>query len=76
MTHAAKRKLPMIRYPVDDIAEWVDFDQGLFKMHGRDTIDLKISTARRDLPLLRQMWLAKQSEVTSAYGGILAHTLK
>jgi phenylacetate-CoA ligase len=55
MTHVAKRKLPMIRYPVGDIAEWVDVEQGLFKLYGRDTIDLKIGTARLDLPLLRHL---------------------
>lgn len=53
VTHLVKKKLPMIRYPVGDIAEWVDYDHGLFKLYGRDHVDLKVGTAHFDLPLLR-----------------------
>ncbi|KAL8783495.1 MAG: hypothetical protein Q9213_004591 [Squamulea squamosa] len=55
VTHLVKKKLPMIRYPVGDLAEWVDYDQGLFRLYGRDHVDLKIGTAHLDLPLLRAL---------------------
>ena len=55
VTHIVKKKLPMIRYPVGDLAEWVDYEQGLFKLYGRDHVDLKIGTAHLDLPLLRHL---------------------
>lgn len=55
VTHLVKKKLPMIRYPVGDLAEWVDYDHGLFRLYGRDHVDLKIGTAHLDLPLLRHL---------------------
>jgi phenylacetate-CoA ligase len=55
ITHVVKKKLPMIRYPVGDLAEWVDYEHGLFKLYGRDHVDLKVGTAHIDLPLLRHL---------------------
>lgn len=53
VTHMIKRKMPMLRYPVGDLAEWVDYDLGTFRLFGRDNVDLKVGTAHLDLPLLR-----------------------
>lgn len=55
VTHLVKKKLPMIRYPVGDLAEWIDYEHGLFKLYGRDHVDLKVGTAHLDLPLLRHL---------------------
>lgn len=55
ITHVVKKKLPMIRYPIGDLAEWVDYDHGTFRLYGRDHVDLKIGTAHLDLPLLRHL---------------------
>lgn len=45
----------MIRYPVGDLTEWVDYDHSLFKLYNRDHVDLKVGTAHLDLPLLRHL---------------------
>ncbi|TVY84475.1 hypothetical protein LSUE1_G001163 [Lachnellula suecica] len=55
VTHLVKTKVPMIRYPVGDIAEWVDYKQGTFRLYGRDNVDLKVGTAHLDLPTLRAL---------------------
>jgi len=55
VTHLVKKKLPMIRYPVGDLAEWVDYDHGTFRLYGRDEVGLKVGPAHLDLPLLRHL---------------------
>jgi len=55
VTHVVKKKLPMLRYPVGDMAAWVDYNQGTFRLYGRDNVDLKVGTAHIDLPLLRHL---------------------
>lgn len=55
VTHLLKKKMPMLRYPVGDHAEWVDYERGLFRIHGRANMDLKIGSALLDLPLLRHL---------------------
>lgn len=55
VTHLVKKKLPMIRYPVGDLAEWVDYDHGTFRLFGRDNVNLKVGSAHLDLPTLRYL---------------------
>jgi phenylacetate-CoA ligase len=55
VTHLVKKKVPMMRYPVGDIAEWVDCSQGTFRLYGRDNVNLKVGTAHLDLPTLRAL---------------------
>ncbi|MCS7481129.1 phenylacetate--CoA ligase family protein [Umezawaea endophytica] len=35
VTDLTRRLLPILRYPVGDLAEWVDFDGGVFRLLGR-----------------------------------------
>jgi phenylacetate-CoA ligase len=55
ITYVVKKKLLIIRYLVGDLAEWVDYEHGLFKLYGRDYVDLKVGTAYLDLLLLRYL---------------------
>ncbi|RJE19724.1 hypothetical protein PHISCL_07937 [Aspergillus sclerotialis] len=55
VTNLIKRLQPTIRYPVGDVGEWVDYENGLFRLRGRDTVGLKIGTALLDLPLIRRL---------------------
>lgn len=55
VTNLLKRLQPTIRYPVGDVAEWVDYKAGLFRLRGRDHVGLKVGTALLDLPLIRRL---------------------
>jgi len=44
-TNLIMRLQPKIRYPVGDSAEWVDYDAGLFRFRGRESVGLKIGNA-------------------------------
>jgi phenylacetate-CoA ligase len=45
---------PMIRYPVGDVAEWVDYAAKTFKHRGRTSIAIKLATTFLDLPLIKK----------------------
>lgn len=49
ITHLLKPQQPMLCYPVGDTAAWTGYHSGLFRLHGRDAVGLKISSTR--LPL-------------------------
>ncbi|EEQ29155.1 hypothetical protein McanMca71_000802 [Microsporum canis] len=46
---------PMIRYPVGDVAEWVDYEARTFKHRGRASIAIKVATTFLDLPLIKKI---------------------
>jgi phenylacetate-CoA ligase len=41
-TDLRRRLLPIIRYPVGDRAEWVDYEAGLYRLMGRDAEGVRI----------------------------------
>jgi phenylacetate-CoA ligase len=49
-----RRKLhPMIRYPIGDVAMWVDYKRGTFELLGRESVALKMGSLHLELPTLR-----------------------
>ncbi|KAL5326861.1 hypothetical protein ACEPPN_004550 [Leptodophora sp. 'Broadleaf-Isolate-01'] len=61
VTNMGRRLQPVIRYPSGDLAEWVDYENGIFRVLGRDTIGVRIGPVSIDTKHLRQI-------VTSSLG--------
>ncbi|KAL6716251.1 hypothetical protein ACLMJK_005817 [Lecanora helva] len=55
VTHLIKRQQPMLRYPCGDIAAWTDYHAGLFQLHGRSAVGLKISSTHLPLSFLKSL---------------------
>lgn len=55
ITHLVKKQQPIVRYPVGDIAAWVDYDEKTFRLYGRDAVGLKISSTHLPLSFLKTM---------------------
>ncbi|KAM5473109.1 putative NRPS-like protein biosynthetic cluster [Microsporum audouinii] len=53
VTQLIRRLQPIIRYPVGDVAEWVDYSAQTLKYCGRASIAVKIATTFLDLPLMK-----------------------
>lgn len=52
----AKRFLhPLVRYPVGDIGQWVDYSRRLFRLKGREGTAVKLGTLFLGVPLLREL---------------------
>ncbi|OAA65588.1 AMP-dependent synthetase/ligase [Niveomyces insectorum RCEF 264] len=54
-TNLIMRLQPKIRYPVGDSAEWVDYDAGLFRFRGRESVGLKIGNAHLGCQSIRRI---------------------
>lgn len=52
-TSLLMRLQPKIRYPLGDLAEWVDYEAGLFRFRGRESVGLKITNAQIGLHSIR-----------------------
>ncbi|KAH8659902.1 hypothetical protein BX600DRAFT_466903 [Xylariales sp. PMI_506] len=51
-----KRKLhPVVRYPMGDIAHWVDYGQSTFELLGRESVALKVGSLFLDIPKVRTL---------------------
>ncbi|KZF20968.1 AMP-dependent synthetase/ligase [Xylona heveae TC161] len=55
ITDLTRRLQPVIRYPMGDVGEWVDFNAQTFAVRGRDAVAVKVSTVILELPLLRKV---------------------
>ncbi|KAK8054815.1 hypothetical protein PG993_000042 [Apiospora rasikravindrae] len=55
VTSLLKRQQPLLRYPVGDIASWVDYDAETFRVHGRDAVGIKIATTHLPVAYLREL---------------------
>ncbi|KAJ8123792.1 hypothetical protein ONZ43_g337 [Nemania bipapillata] len=55
VTNLVKRLQPMIRYPMGDMGEWVNFEEGLFRLRGRSNVGIKVGTALLDVELIRKL---------------------
>ncbi|GLA04440.1 hypothetical protein AnigIFM60653_004490 [Aspergillus niger] len=55
ITSLLKRQQPLLRYPVGDIASWVDYDAETFYIHGRDAVSIKIATTHLPVAYLREL---------------------
>lgn len=55
VTDLSRRLLPILRYPVGDLAEWVDFGQGIFRLLGRAGEGARVGHVTLHLDQLRQV---------------------
>lgn len=55
VTNLLKRLQPTIRYPAGDLAEWVDYKAGLFRLRGRSGVGLKVGAALLNRGLIREL---------------------
>ncbi|KAH8759972.1 AMP-dependent synthetase/ligase [Diaporthe sp. PMI_573] len=55
LTDVKRRLQPAVRYPMGDIAQWVDYDQGTFALLGRETVALKVGSLFLSVPKLRSL---------------------
>ncbi|KAI6093406.1 hypothetical protein F4821DRAFT_276891 [Hypoxylon rubiginosum] len=53
VTHLTRRLQPIIRYPVGDVAAWVDYGGWLFTYHGRASPKLKLAGTTLDCALVK-----------------------
>lgn len=55
LTDVKRRLHPAVRYPMGDIAQWVDYDQGTFGLLGRETVALKVGSLFLSVPKPRSL---------------------
>ncbi|WYZ44888.1 hypothetical protein EsH8_VIII_000204 [Colletotrichum jinshuiense] len=55
LTDVKRRLHPAVRYPMGDIAHWVDYDQATFELLGRETVALKVGSLFLSVPKLRSL---------------------
>ncbi|KAI0910975.1 AMP-dependent synthetase/ligase [Ustulina deusta] len=55
VTNLLKKLQPTIRYPIGDLGEWVNYEEGLFRLRGRSNVGLKVGTALLDKELIRRL---------------------
>lgn len=55
LTDIKRRLHPAVRYPMGDIAQWVDHEQGTFGLLGRETVALKVGSLFLSVPKLRSL---------------------
>ncbi|KAI1370915.1 hypothetical protein F4677DRAFT_450868 [Hypoxylon crocopeplum] len=54
VTHLIRRLQPIIRYPIGDVAEWVDYESRAFKSV-KESSQFKLAAATLDLSLMQQI---------------------
>lgn len=62
VTDLRKRLFPSVRYPAGDVAEWVDYDGGTFRLLGRESVALKMGSLHLELPALRRLVVGAMGE--------------
>jgi phenylacetate-CoA ligase len=55
VTDLMRRLQPVVRYPMGDLAEWIDYEARIFSVHGRDSEDVKLGQVLLDMQKLRQV---------------------
>ncbi|KAI9774068.1 MAG: hypothetical protein M1840_005161 [Geoglossum simile] len=55
ITDLMRRLQPVVRYPMGDLAEWIDYEARTFSVYGRDSEAIKIGPVSMDLQRLRQV---------------------
>lgn len=55
LTDVKRRLHPAVRYPMGDIAQWVDYVKGTFELLGRESVALKIGSLFLAVPKLRSL---------------------
>ncbi|KUJ21665.1 uncharacterized protein LY89DRAFT_681104 [Mollisia scopiformis] len=75
-TNLIMRLQPKIRYPVGDSAEWVDYDAGLFRFCGRESVGLKIDNAHVTCQSIRKIVAAVLGGKMVAYQVVVSRSDK
>lgn len=52
-----RRLMPIIRYPMGDAAEWVDYSSGKFRLFGRGAVIVRSGPASYDMTSLKEIVL-------------------
>ena len=55
ITNLSRRLMPVIRYPMGDVAQWVDYSARAFQLYGRDSVGVPIGPTSYDITDLRSV---------------------
>ena len=55
ITNLTRRLMPIIRYPMGDAAEWVDYSSRKFRLCGRGAVGVRLGPTSYDMTSLRQL---------------------
>ena len=55
VTNLTRRLMPIIRYPMGDVAEWVDYTSRKFRLCGRGAVGVRVGPASYDMSSLRAL---------------------
>ena len=55
VTNLKRRCMPVIRYPMGDIAEWVDYNSRSFHLRGRGAVGVRIGPTSYDMTSLKEI---------------------
>lgn len=55
ITNLTRRLMPIIRYPMGDVAEWVDYDSRKFRLCGRGAVGVRVGPASYDMASLKEI---------------------
>ena len=55
ITSLTRRLMPVIRYPMGDAAEWVDYRARKFRLCGRGSVGVRVGPASYDLASLKEI---------------------
>ena len=55
ITNLNRRLMPIIRYPMGDAAEWIDYSSGRFRLCGRGAVGVRVGPASYDMESLKEI---------------------
>ena len=55
ITNLTRRLMPVIRYPMGDTAEWVDYSSRKFRLCGRGAVGVRVGPASYDMASLKEI---------------------
>ncbi|CAF9936635.1 MAG: hypothetical protein ALECFALPRED_006906 [Alectoria fallacina] len=55
ITNLIRRLMPVIRYPLGDAAEWVDYRSRRFRLCGRSSVGVRVRPASYDMTSLKEI---------------------
>ena len=55
ITNLTRRLMPIIRYPMGDIAEWVDYSSRKFRLCGRGAVGVRVGPTSYDMTSLKDI---------------------
>ncbi|KAG8531163.1 putative NRPS-like protein biosynthetic cluster [Bacidia gigantensis] len=62
LTDLKRRLHPVVRYPMGDLAQWIDYTKGTFELLGRESVALKIGSLFLPIPKLRSLVISALGE--------------